>query len=264
MRALTGWLTATAIRIVATTREVPVNACYHYRGFRYGGYGHNLYEDYILAVARGVGPQQRRSAFANAVLTCRPRTMGEMLHIELGEVPLWDFPWARKLGHRISPVADPEQNPDPICHYCERGILASHINREIVWLEAAMHNLRKVGYLPERFGFITAVELDGTARKSYIVTDGNHRLAALHALGHTSARVKVSSLSRIQRSAASRWPGVVDGRYTVPLALAVFDRYFAETNPPLQELHPTRLIVDEAPLWIDSNSHDLAIQGRHS
>ncbi len=233
-------------RFILTRRRVPISRCYHYRGFRYGGFGGNLYEDYVIGLSKGRPLAELRSTFASALLSCRPRTLAEALGITLRVQSAWQFPW-NIAGEQLA-VRDPRLNPDIVCHFCESGILASHINREFRWLESAFESIKTLGFRPTEFGYLKCLELKGEHDSSYLVLDGNHRISALHALGFTDVLVLVSPLA-VRRSDVSTWPQVLGGTYTVDEALLVFDRYFRATNPPLTEMNPVSLIIDEPPLW---------------
>lgn len=229
--------------------RVPVNACYHYRGARYGGFGQHPYEDYQLGLVRGDDRAALRRRFAEIVLTSRPRTMDEVLGLDLGGWPIWQYPWAAAPRHAAAPLTNPRDNPDVVCHWCEGGVLASHVNREFGWLDGALENLRTMGYLPDRFGHVRCLELLWGERSSYLVLDGNHRLGAWHALGHAEMEVKLARSPKVRRDDADRWPRVRDGSLDTTRALRIFDRYFEPANRALPALNPGRLVIDEPPLW---------------
>jgi hypothetical protein len=245
---LRGW-SRQAADAVAPVLRVRVDRCYHFRGFRYGGFGQHPYEDYVVGLARGRPTSELRHEFARRMLACRPINLGQALQVDIPDWPLWLFPWMRRAGHVGGTVDDPAANPDIVTHHCAAGILASHINREFGWLEGAWHGLRQQGYQPRRFGYLRCLELEAPMGSSYIMLDGNHRLCVLHAMGIEEIEVRVPPLRKVRRAAAAQWPSVRDGSMALEHALAVFDRYFAMANPPLTALNPARLIVDEPPQW---------------
>jgi len=249
VKALRAPLTAMALRMTERTRTVAIDRCYHYRAFRYGGHGNNLYEDYIRGLAAGQERDELRRHFAESILHCRPKTLGQALQIELGSWPLWEFPWMRKPASSVHYQSDPAAVADVVCQYSEQGVLTSHINREFKWLEAAYESIKAIGYQPQRFGYIRCVELRGEETSSFLVTDGNHRISALHAVGLRTVEVKTSTLERVCRKDVRRWRRVREGDMPEALALRVFDRYFAPENPPLPRLNPTTLVLDEPPAW---------------
>ena len=227
---------------------VSIDRCYHFRGYRYGGFGHNPYEDYILGLSAGRELLELRSTFAKPMLNNAPRNMGEALGLDMKHVPPWEFPWDRAPSTGWQPILDPAMNPDIVCHYCPTGVLASHVNREFAWLEASFESIRREGYKPDSLGYIRCLRFVGDGLSSYLVLDGNHRISALHAIGTGHVSVKVLPRT-IRRSDVARWPRVRDGTYSIATALLVFDRYFAQSNPPLPCLNLTPLVSDEPPLW---------------
>jgi len=231
------------------TATVPIARCYHYRGFRYGGFGHNPYEDFIVGLARGDDVAGLRKTFADAMLSCRPRGFAAALQIDIADWPLWEYPWQAASVRPIGEVERLEENPDVVTHFCPRGVLASQINREFGWLENAWRNIRREGYRPREYGFVTCLKLVGPGAASYIVLDGNHRLAALHAVGARLVEVKVPWLRIVRRRRVRQWPRVRDGALGQEEALAIFDRYFWSSNPPLVPQNPAPMLIDEPPLW---------------
>jgi hypothetical protein len=241
-------LSAGLQRLAESTRCVPIDRCYHYRGFRYGGFGNNPYEDYVVGLAKGSSIDGLRNLFAASILACRPTKMAEAIEVNAGDAALWDFPWARRPPDGSQLILDPAENPDIVCQYCAKGVLASHINREIRWLERALSSIRSSGYTPSTRGYIRCQEFVHGELSSYLVLDGNHRIGALHACGTREVSVKVIR-TIVCRVDAKKWPRVIAGAYNVDQALAVFDRYFSLVNPPLRPMHQANLIVDEKPLW---------------
>lgn len=63
-----------------------------------------------------------------------------------------------------------------------------------------------------------------------MISRGQHRIAALAAMGAKTAPVRLLP-KIIARSEASLWPNVDRGFYTVEQAMAVFDRIFEGRQP---------------------------------
>lgn len=227
---------------------VRVDRCYHYRAFRYGGFGNNPYEDFVVALAAGEPVADVRAAFAKVVLTTAPRTMGEALQLELPGWPAWAYPWEADAAMPAT-VVEPADNPDIVSHFCAAGVLSSHINREFGWLERAFKALWAEGYRPDLYGHVICLELRAEERSSFVVLDGNHRISALYALGITELEVQVAKRRCIVRDEVDCWPAVASGARQRSDALAVFDRYFQEANPPYVCRAPSTLIADEPPAW---------------
>ena len=249
MRSIAGALVASARTLLEQPRAAAVERCYHFRGYRYGGFGNNPYEDYIVGLASGRDIQDLRHAFAQAMLRTAPRTMSEALGIDIDDIPPWQFPWDPAPRAAWQPIVDPALNPDIVCHACEAGVLASHINREFAWLEASFRSIKTDGYRPQALGYIRCLCFIAGEESSYLVLDGNHRIAALHAIGVRNVSVKLAPRP-VRRAEVERWPRVKDRTYDKTSALRVFDRYFAQHNPPLRGTTPISLVIDEPPRWI--------------
>jgi hypothetical protein len=232
-----------------TIESVPVAACYHYRGNRYGGFGNHPYEDYMRGLARGEDVMQLRGRFAEIVLSNRPRSMSEALDVDVGDWPIWQFPWIAAPRQCARPITDPNDNPDVMCHWCEAGVLVSHVNREFGWLDGAFASMSSVGYRPEDHSYVRCLELRSDTRSSYLVLDGNHRVGALCAIGHADLPVRLARRPKVRRDEVRRWPRVRNGELDESRALRIFDRYFRTDNPPLRTLNPGDAIPDTAALW---------------
>ena len=249
MKALVKATLSEVLQRTEAVARVPVDACYHYRGARYGGFGNHPYEDYLCGLARGDERHALRQRIADLLLNSRPRTMDQALSLELGDWPIWQYPWVPAPRRPVSELTDPHANTDPMCHWCAGGVLASQVNREFGWLEGAFDNLQRLGYQPETYGFVRCLELRSTDRSAYIVLDGNHRLGAWFALGHSVMDVKLARSPKVRREDVERWPRVRDGSIGPDRALRIFDRYFERVNPPLRTMNPGCLIIDEPPAW---------------
>lgn len=217
-----------AFRWLARTTTALIADCVHFAGFRYGRQEINPYENYVAALVRGDGMDRARVQFTEFLRHYRPRHLGEALGLKLErEYPLWCYPWSRR-----QPTSawrgDPAEVPDIITHYSPRGILRSRIDEEFGWLERCLGSIQKHGYQPAKFSGDPAarqlVGFDGTM--SYIIHDGNHRLAVLGALGVKKVAVRQVPQMTVREEDLARWPGVTSGRFTTADARTVFRAYF--------------------------------------
>lgn len=226
---------------------ISIASCRHYCGWRYGGFGNNLYEDYIVGLVNGIPLEILRKTFARRIFGTRRTNMDELLGIQLPRhYPPWIYPWSwQSVFARYKPYAA-AVNPDIVCHTSPDGILASHINREFAWCEAALDSISRHGYQPEMHGYVTVLRLVGhEGEKSHLVLDGNHRLSALTALHESEIRAVIHGLVRLNCSRL--WPGVLVGQFGHEDAVAIFSRYFLDENPVIREAEPdATLLVDEA------------------
>lgn len=227
---------------------VSIASCRHFRGWRYGNYGNNLYEDYIVGRFKGLETTLLRSIFTRRIFGTRGTTMGNILGISLSkEYSPWIFPWNWSSIYAISPSYTSSTNPDIVCHTAPDGILASHINREFSWCESALNSISMTGYRPEKYGYISVLRLvRADLETSHLVLDGNHRLSALAALNAKEVRVKV--LGQVSHNNFRFWPGVLTGRFRHDDAMNIFGRYFMPENPLIQELEPNAMLVRDEEL----------------
>ncbi|CAC9500093.1 hypothetical protein [uncultured Gammaproteobacteria bacterium] len=208
--------------------NIAINNCYHYRGYRYGLFSNNIYEDYIVGLSQGVDLQKLRLEFVERILGMRSLNFFKTLHLnQTSEAINWDFPWA---WGQAKDSYSALTNPDIICHTSTDGILASHINREFVWLENSYKSIKENGYSPEKYGYIRLLELKKGKERSYIVLDGNHRISALAALNYSHCNAIIINNVFLRHCLFFLWPGYVFRGYKKKEAQNIFLRYFEKNN----------------------------------
>lgn len=228
--------------------DVPIAACVHYRGFRYGGFSNHLYEDYAVGLAQGVSPETLRRQFVRRLLGLQADHFGAALGLPLSRrYPSWDYPWNPAQPIQAYTAAT---NPDPVCHWTPDGILASKVNYEFGWHENAFQSIREHGYQPDTFSYIRVLEFIGRRTTRYLVKDGNHRLASMQALGQTMCRVRVDRRWYLREPLAPFWPGTLFRGYTIADARLIFGRYFWTHNPPIPESDEVSVIINDEPLQV--------------
>jgi len=219
----------------AATREVAVADCVHFCAYRYGHDEPNPYERYAMGLSAGMPIDAIRERFIDAVSRYRPRDLGEALGVVLSHpYPLWWLPW-RTPGQAIqSPgwVADASKVIDVMTHFAHEGIPRGLLEREFEWHENAFSGISRHGYQPHRYSYITARELRGE-RSCYLLTDGNHRVSALSALGIASVAIRLPVGSTVIRANVAQWPMVRTGMMTRDDALSVFDAYHHGNRMPV-------------------------------
>lgn len=211
---------------------VPIARCVHYGAFRYGCGAFNPYENYAKAFAAGGDVGEARARFIDFLQHYRPADFGAALGIALSRRhPLWSFPWAHPPAEKPGVAGwfdAPEDVPDILTHFSPSGIPRARIEEEFAWLERALTSIRAQGYQPGRFtGHIEARKLvaaDGGAR--YLITDGNHRLSALSALGQESVVIRYRWRMTAHEAGLTRWPQVAAGLFSPEDARRVFRAYF--------------------------------------
>lgn len=215
------------------TKEVEIEDCVHYCGFRYGRNEFNPYEQYIRGLSQGVSSKILRDEFLSFILHFRPRNLAEALSISLKHPPsLWQLPWRHQTKNPVGWCDNPHSIPDILTHFSDLGVPDVVVRQEYRWLESAWANIKDNGYHPETYSYIRVFELRGESRNAYIVADGNHRISSLSIMGATRVVVQFSPFRTVSRSQVSQWPAVRSHGLSVEDALRIFDAYFDGNQQP--------------------------------
>lgn len=242
-----GWL----FRWLAQTKAVPIAECVHYGAFRYGCGDVNPYEDYATALVRREPLVLARERFVDFLCHYRPRDFGEALGVELGgRHELWHFPWEAETP-AAAWVAEPDDAPDIITHFSERGILRFRIEEEFLWAEKLFHSIGRHGFRAK------AGERPIEARefwaaggaKRYLITDGNHRVSALAAIGKKTVVVRSAPWAAVRETACTEWPRVRDGSCTAEDALRIFRAYFNGNHRTRTTEVPATVLESDGATW---------------
>lgn len=223
---------------------VSVSACVHHGAFRYGRGEYNPYETYLVDLLRDGGTQTARRRLLEFLQHYRPRHFGEALGVKLGAPqPLWRYPWSRGEPPPAW-VVRLDECPDILTHFLERGVPRQRAGQEFRWLEQALESIRQHGYQPKRFGSTVLarklVRNDGAS--VYLLLDGNHRVAALSALGQREVAVSCPPWLVVRESGLTRWPQVRSGACAPENARLLFQAYFEGNKHP-------RTTDAAAPIW---------------
>lgn len=102
-------------------------------------------------------------------------------------------------------------------------------------LDAVLGSIKQKGFL-SRYGFVRGYLLENcSGNYKFVVTGGQHRMAALAFLGEE--KVPVMFQARwprvIKRSEVHKWPHVLAGNVSHQDALRIFDSYFRSDDLPL-------------------------------
>jgi hypothetical protein len=233
-------------RLFGREITVPLSNCVHFCGYRYGRGEFNPYENYAIARVRGASEEQARGQFVDFLLFYRPRHFGEALGVELQRrYPLWFYPWSRSV---INPAnawcKEPNDCPDILTHFSERGISSRGLAAEYGWLEGSLRSIREHGFQPGRFRSIVQarrfVRADGSA--AYLLLDGNHRVSALSALGYTKVPLQYLPAATLYETALPVWRQVRRNLYSADDAARVFSVYFDGNRRSRTTGEPSRIV----------------------
>ena len=241
--------------------EIPINACVHFSAIRFGVNGSHPFEKYLFDIRDNKPVRTARRELIDFLRHYRPRHMGEALGIELSkQYPLWLYPWKRTspklLSMKTGWVEDPSACPDIMTHFSEIGISSYRLDEQFCWLERAFDCIGNDGYQPDQHqDYITVRKFqrqDGEA--SYLLLDGNHRVAALSALGCKSVVVEMLSGDIYAEEQAQEWPGVQSGYYSFEDSLKMFNAFF-DGNQNYQTT-PEPAPILGPPGWLDLYSSE--------
>jgi hypothetical protein len=227
--------------------KVPISQCRHYCAFKYGSESFNPYENYIIGLHKGVPIVELRRTFEDFLMYYRPHNFGEVFGIELSrQVPLWVYPWQHDQNFNLKkgwPI-NLNEVPDIITHFCEQGIKRSRIEEEYFWLERAYTTILRHGYQPSDNSFIEAFELNTENESVFILTDGNHRVSALTALGHKEVMIKVTRSIRWNSETHKKWPQVRLGIYSEQDARKLLKVYFVGIDGFNRANRPAKILEE--------------------
>ena len=225
--------------------DAAIADCVHYCGFRYGRREYNPYETYLVELVSGIGVAKARRRLIEFLRHYRPRHFAEALGCELSrEYPLWSYPWRRK-PPQPAWRERPDECPDILTHFSEQGIPSHRIDEEFMWLERALSRLKQDGYQPETQGYVVGIDLQGMdGRSAFLLRDGNHRVAALSALGNVQVRLRRSwRVPAVREAEVERWPQVRAQVYTADDAQRVFQAYLRGNHRFVTSVDPAPLLA---------------------
>lgn len=230
--------------IFARKHRVAIRDCVHFCAYRYGRNEVNPYEKFAIDLAAGRPISHIKSDFRDFLRYYRPTDLGEALGVKLSNsYPLWYLPWRtpRQVASAPGWQQNPEALPDIMTFFCQKGVPVTGLKREYDQHQRAFGFIKNAGYLPESYGYILVREMRGCHKSGYLVTDGNHRLSSLSALGKKQALVKVLVGATIRVDKAHRWPLVRAGLMTHADALLVFNAYLSGNRNPMKATCPATL-----------------------
>lgn len=232
------------LHALGVRKTVAVADCVHFCAYRYGRAETNPYEQYAVALAAGHPLEEVRAQFVRYLQHFRPRDLGEALGVKLSRAyPLWALPWRtrRQVVRNTGWHQSARAVVDVMTYFSAAGIPESVLQREYRWHEDAFEAISRIGYRPADYSYITARELRGD-RPAYLITDGNHRLSALSALGQKTVEIALPFATTIHRARVDHWPLVRSGVMERRDALRVFEAYVDGHRAPVHADIPALIV----------------------
>ena len=221
----------------------PIESCRHYCGFRYGSKSFNPYENYIKGLHENEDEEILKRRFELFLARYRPTNFGEVLGVHLlKDYPLWCFPWGRNCRPGNGWVDSPEDVCDVMTHFCAKGIPKGLVQKEHFWHKRAYESIATSGYKPQEFGYIQLLEIKVNADCVYIVTDGNHRISALAALGHKTVDAKIHLWRNVRVQHIEKFEQVVCGNMFQEDALRIIEAYRDGVERPFMSELPADIV----------------------
>ena len=140
-----------------------------------------------------------------------------------------DVPWAP-----VNTLKSPGEHGLDHTHGVQQygPVSTEKINLEANRLDAVLDSIKRNGFL-SRYGFVRGYLLENcSAEKKFVVTGGQHRMAALAFLGEENVPVMFERQwpRVIKRSEVHKWPHVIAGNISHEDALRIFDSYFRSSE----------------------------------
>lgn len=226
-------------RGIATSFEVDLDDCTSLVGFSYRTGGWNPHVATLREHMADPSLRYEDSSLHRLYQSYQPRTLQEVFLEDVEEPlhPLSSLPVVRPLYRYVWTL-----NPKRIRGAGAAGdtVLKGHQyfgpmppqrgQAQFDRLLDTFRSIRDEGFRPDRYGSITGYFVADESEYRFVVGAGNHRLAALKVLGHTSVPVGLSRShpALIHRSELDSWTIDRGGPFEPETALALFDRFMTE------------------------------------
>lgn len=183
-----------------------------------------LDENHPFPVALQLGRDRLRAFYDRYA----PADLADMYFLERHgrageELSPWIMPWSAK---RTTLPREHGLGPDHGVQFYG-PVTDSKLDLEWKRLNDVWSSIQKVGYQPDQHGDIEGQFMRDECGVAFRIMGGNHRAAALVALGwsHIPVRMRRSRLSLIDGRDAGEWPLVRSGEMQAEVAHAIFRRY---------------------------------------
>ncbi|MDV2583344.1 hypothetical protein [Alkalibacillus haloalkaliphilus] len=218
-----------ALKSSSSFVEVEIDRCCDWQGLYCSDEGWHYFRAVLQEYKENPKLKYEKSILKIYYKKYQPQTLLECLfygeenqyeHLVTNE--LLELPW----GIRFK---SPDKNHQ---HYGPNS--KSFGEKEINRIINVYESISTEGYQPEKYkdGYIRGFYLRRGDDYRFMITGGQHRLAALKELGYESIVVKIHVKDKrvVDRKDVKNWKNVREGMYNEELALKVFDQFFDQNG----------------------------------
>ena len=220
----------------STIFEVELAKCVDLYGAGYTGDWHPFVET-LKQYQQNPGLHYENSVLKEYYERFQPANLEEALFVRRGRASRLNmgwigFPWFWDKSREVIFEKSPgETRPGGNHHFGPNSM--KFASAEFDRLLPLYRMIKKEGYHPELFfdGYISGYLMIRGEDYRFVVTEGQHRMACLAALGYEKIRCRFSLQPQYPRVVAweevNKWSQVANKTYGRGLAIKIFDRYFA-------------------------------------
>jgi len=237
-RPLFGSMLVMAATGFALGFEVDIESCTSFVGFSFRSRGWNPHVATLEEFLHNPALRYEESSLFLLHQTFRPATLQELfLEDERTPLePLSDLPAVRPLFRYVWAVSPDliqqvgRFDQEPSGHHYFGPMPPEKGQDQFERLIRTYRSIEKEGFQPETYGPIMGYFLADDSSYRFVVGSGNHRLAALKVLGHTTVPVCLTRThpAVIHRSRLDSWTVDQGGPFQTETAHALFDKLITE------------------------------------
>jgi hypothetical protein len=235
---LHGSLLALGVVGVALGFDVDLERCTSFVGFSYADGGWNPHVATLKEFVRNPALTYEESSLWQLHQAFQPKTLQEVFLEDVEEPmePLSDLPPTRRLFRYIWAVSPAlirkvaGSDAGPSGHHYFGPISEEKGRAQFDRLVGTYRSIEQDGFMPDKYGPIMGYFMADDSKYRFVVASGNHRLAALKVLGHTSVPVQLTRThpAVVDRSRLDTWTVEQGGPFDHHTAYALFDKLLNE------------------------------------
>lgn len=224
-----------ALKSDSTVLEVDIEKCLDKYGFSYHDSGFHPFTAVTKELAANSDLSYNESVLKRYYELFQPKdllTMLDLKHNKKYKDGWIGYPWLWNEKKRVKKAPTQGETRPGGNHFFGPNT-DNFGNDELNRLKHNLENVKEIGYLPELFadGFISGYLLKNKHDYRFIVTEGQHRMAVLAALGYSKIRVRYNPAEEyptvVELKHVKKWPQVRNNAYTKKEAELLFEHFFS-------------------------------------